>query len=71
MKVGDLVKLLDDPKVQSDNTKIPPGSLGVIVEIEHPHPSFGYPPAAWVQWCSPASQTTAWLKELQVINAAR
>ena len=32
MKVGDLVRLLDDPEVRRNNGEIPPDSIGIVVE---------------------------------------
>ena len=67
MKVGDLVKLLEDPEVQRNNREIPTGSVGVIVKVDSRRP-VGFLTSAWVQWFGLSGQSALWIKELEVIS---
>ena len=56
-----------------DNDHISSDSVGVIVEVFYPHDPFHGAGTAWVLWSGAGwnDYSSAWLKELQVINAAR
>ncbi len=73
MKVGDLVKLLNDPEVHRNNGEIPPDAIGIVVE-ESSHPVFqegGAMASMWVQWLGRWDWDSMFIEDLEVISAAR
>ena len=73
MKVGDLVRLLDDPEVHGNNGEIPPDSLGIVVE-EPGSPVFqkgGAFPQMWVQWNGRWDWDSMLVEDLEIISASR
>jgi len=49
VKIGDLIRLLDDPEVLRNNQDIPPQSVGLITEWTV-HTQGGPLASCWVQW---------------------
>ena len=68
MKVGDLIKLLDDCEVQRNNEYINPESLGLIVEWY-----YGDGPSAscWIQWAGNPVWDCMFVEDLELINESR
>ena len=73
MKIGDLVRLLDDPEVRRNNGEIPPDSIGIVVE-ESGSPVFqsdGAMPSMWVQWNGRWDWDSMFVEDLEIISASR
>ncbi len=73
MKVGDLVRLLDDPEVHRNNGGIPPDSIGIVVE-EPSTPVFGPRDALdsrWVQWNGRWDWDSMYIEDLEIISESR
>ena len=69
MKVGDLVKLLNDPEVHRNNSYIDPESLGIIVEWTC-HGDNEPLASAWVQWQNNSDRDCLYAEELEIISAS-
>ena len=70
MKVGDLVRLLDDPEVRRNNDEIPPDAIGIVVE-ESKTAVFqkgGAMPAMWVQWPDRWDWDSMFIEDLEIIS---
>jgi len=69
VKVGDLVKLLDDRDVQRNNEYINPESLGLIVEwtCDDDGPSA----SCWIQWAGNPVWDCMYVEDLELINESR
>jgi hypothetical protein len=73
MKVGDMVRLLDDPEVRKDNADIPPDALGIVVQ-ESSTACFqmgGALPSMWVQWPGRDDIDSMYIEDLEVVSASR
>ena len=73
MKLGDLVKLLDDPEVRRNNGEIPPDSICIVVE-EPSTACFqkgGALESMWVQWNGRWDWDARVVEDLEVISASR
>ena len=74
MKVGDLVKLLDDARVHMDNSDIGSESLGVIVEdgdewsVDKGPGRRGW---RWVKWPENPDWDCMHVEDLEVISEVR
>ena len=74
MKVGDLVKLLDDARVHMDNSDIGSESLGVIVEdgdewsVDKGPDRPGW---RWVKWPENPDWDCMYVEDLEVISESR
>ncbi len=72
MKVGDLVKLLNDPEVHRNNSYIDPESFGIIVEWTHQGSNdYGPLATAWVQWQNNSDRDCLYAEELEIVSASR
>ena len=73
MKVGDLVRLLDDPEVHRNNGEIPADSIGVVVEeVVLPHHACEPPLwSAWVQWNGRSDWDSMFVEDLEIISESR
>jgi hypothetical protein len=66
VKVGDLVRLLDDPDVRRNNGEISPDAIGVVVE-DH----LGDPLASmWVQWSGRCDWDSMFVEDLEILSEA-
>ena len=67
MKVGDLVRLLDDPEVHRNNEEIPPDALGLVVEEPSAKPFQRDGPLAsmWVQWNGRSDWDSMFVEDLE------
>jgi len=70
VKVGDLVKLLNDPEVHRNNSYIDPESLGLIVEWTC-HGDSGPLASAWVQWSGNPDWDCLFAEDLELFSASR
>ena len=73
MKVGDLVRLLDDPEVHRNNGEIPSDALGIVVE-EATTACFqreGPLRSVWVQWNGRWDWDTMFVEDLEIVSASR
>ena len=73
MKVGDLVRLLDEPEVHRNNGEIPPDSIGIVVE-EPSTACFqegGALESMWVQWNGRWDWDSMFVEDLEIISASR
>ena len=72
MKVGDLVRLLDEPEVHRNNEEIPPDALGIVVEpgplISHLGDAWK---SVWVQWNGRWDWDSMYIEDLEIISASR
>ena len=73
MKVGDLVKLLNDPEVYRNNGEIPSDAIGVVVEIptQTAFGPEGILDSRWVQWNGRWDWDAMYVEDLEVISATR
>jgi len=74
MKVGDLVKLLNDPEVHRNNGEIPPDAIGIVVEEEladHARGSHGPLWSVWVNWFGRWDWDSMFVEDLKIISEAR
>ena len=72
MKVGDLVRVLDDPEVRRINCDIPDGSIGIITETPHADEPENFKLASvWVQWNGAPSWDIMFLNDLEIVSEAR
>ena len=70
MKVGDMVKLIDDPNVRSSHPCADFNAVGIITEFtcherDDPHGS------GWVQWGDKPDWNIEYGEDLEVISAHR
>ena len=73
MKVGDLVKLLNDPEVVMNNGEIPPDAIGIVVEVSS-NPIWGKGgtlESVWVNWFGRWDWDSMCVEDLEVISEAR
>ena len=70
MKVGDLVKLLNDPDVHGNNPNIDPNKLGLIVEWTC-NGDTGPLASAWIMWQNNSDCDCLFLEDLEVISESR
>ena len=73
MRVGDLVRLLDDPEVRRDNDEIPPDAIGVVVQ-ESSTACFqmgGAMPSMWVQWPGLDDIYSMFIEDLEIVSESR
>ena len=70
MKVGDLVKLLNDPDVHGNNPYIDPNALGLIVEWTC-HGDSGPLASAWIKWQNYSDWDCLFVEDLEVISESR
>ena len=73
MKVGDLVRLLDDPEVRRNNQDIPHDSIGFVVE-EPSTACFqkgGALPSMWVQWPGRGDWDSMFVEDLEIVSESR
>ena len=73
MRVGDLVRLLDDPEVRRDNDEIPPDAIGVVVQ-ESSTACFqmgGAMPSMWVQWPGFDDIYSMFIEDLEIVSESR
>ena len=73
MKVGDLVKLLNDPEVHRNNGEIPPDAIGIVVEMPS-QACFqldGALPSVWVNWFGRWDWDSMFVEDLKIISEAR
>ena len=68
MKVGDLVRLLDDPEIHRNNGEIPPDVIGLVVERGIMN---GALKSMWVQWNGRWDWDSMYIEDLEVISASR
>ena len=71
MKVGDLVRLLDDAEVKRNNMDIPAHSVGIVVESGLP---LGVPESfvpVWVQWQGRADWDSMYVEDLEIVSEGR
>ena len=74
MQVGDLVKLLDDPRVHMDNSNIGSESLGVVVEDEKVWSAnkdsdrLGW---RWVKWPENPDWDCMYVEDLELVSESR
>ena len=67
MKVGDLVRLLDDPEVHRNNGEIPPDAIGVVVEdCQRSGPLL----SMWVQWNGRWDWDSMFIEDLEILSEA-
>ena len=71
MKVGDLVRLLDDSEVHRTNQDINPKSVGIIVETPDNTYADGPLSSAWVKWNGHADWDSMFIEDLEIISASR
>ena len=73
MKVGDMVRLLDDPEVRRDNADIPPDALGIVVQesLTACFQMGGALPSMWVQWPGRDDIDSMFVEDLEIISASR
>ena len=73
MKVGDLVRLLDDPEVRRNNQDIPPDALGIVAEEPSAAlwQSDGPLASMWVQWVGRADWDSMFVEDLEIVSASR
>ena len=70
MKVGDLVKLLDEPGVRRNNQDVSPDSVGLVVEMNCVHAE-GPLASRWVQWIGKPDWDTMYVEDLEVVSEGR
>ena len=73
MKVGDLVKLLNDPEVHRNNGEIPPDAIGIVVEMPS-QACFQLDcalPSVWVNWFGRWDWDSMFVEDLKIISEAR
>ena len=74
MKVGDLVKLLNDPEVHRNNGEIPHDALGIVVEEEltdcfrDPNDPLW---SVWVRWSGRWDWDSMFVEDLEILSEAR
>ena len=70
MKVGDMVRLLDDPEVRRNNGEIDPDALGIVVEQPNSIPwgPGGALESMWVQWNGRWDWDSMYVEDLVVIS---
>ena len=73
MKVGDLVRLLDDPEVHRNNGEIPPDAIGIVVEIptQTAFGPGGVLDSRWVQWNGRWDWDSMYVEDLEIISEGR
>ena len=69
MKVGDLVKLLDNPEVQGNNMGIDSQSVGII--LERGEALDGPLRMVWVQWAARCDWEAMFLEDLEIVSESR
>jgi len=71
MKIGDLVRLLQEPEVLRNNQDIPPESVGIVVEA--PYFEIENLPlvSIWVQWAARADWDSMFVEDLEIVSASR
>ncbi len=73
MKVGDLVRLVDDREVHMNNGEIPPDAIGIVVEV--PSQDVFGPGGAldsrWVQWNGRWDWDSMYIEDLEIISESR
>ena len=70
MKVGDLVRLLNDPEVLRSNMDIPAHSVGLVVEQGRLDVPPGPLASIWVQWQGRPDWDSMYMEDLEVISAS-
>jgi len=73
MKIGDLVRLLQEEGVLWANQDIPPDSIGIVVE-EPSTACFqdnGAMPSMWVQWNGRWDWDSMFIEDLEIISENR
>ena len=71
MKVGDLVKLKDDPRVHMDWSDVGSESLGIIVEADEPWHADKGPGRhgwRWVKWSGNPDWDCMYIEDIEVIS---
>jgi hypothetical protein len=73
MKVGDLVRLLDDTRVHMNNPGIGSESMGLIVEVDKQWAarSAGSAGWRWVKWPENPDWDCMYVEDIEVISEAR
>ena len=71
MKVGDLVKLLDNPEVQENNMGIDSESVGIILEMPAWMCLGELVVCAWVQWSGNPDWDSMFLEDLEIVSESR
>ena len=73
MKIGDLVRLLQEPEVLKTNPEIPSDSIGIVVEepSQTCFQSGGAMPSMWVQWSGRWDWDSMFVEDLEVISENR
>ena len=72
MKVGDLVKLLNDPEVHRNNSYIDPNALGLIVEWAYQGENdYGPLASAWVRWQGNSDWDSMYAEDLEIVSESR
>ena len=72
MKVGDLVKLLNDPEVHRNHPYLDPSTLGLIVEWTHQGKNdYGPMASAWVRWQGDSDWDSIYAEDLEVVSESR
>ena len=70
MKVGDLVRLLDDAEVKRANMDIPAHSVGIVVEPGPPALPESFA-SVWVQWQGRRDWDSMYVEDLVIVNECR
>ena len=73
MKVGDMVRLLDDPEVRRDNADIPPDALGIVVQesLTACFQMGGALPSMWIQWPGRDDTDSMFVEDMEIISESR
>ncbi len=70
MKVGDLVKLIDDPEVRASHPHDDFNAVGIITEFTC-HGEDGPLASGWVQWSGKPDWDIEYAEDLELINESR
>jgi hypothetical protein len=74
VKVGDLVRLLDDAEVRHNNQDIDPASVGLVTEVEEEWSEPRGPGRhgwRWVVWSGNPDWDCMYVEDLEVVNESR
>ena len=71
MKIGDLVKLIQEPEVLRTNQDIPHESVGIVVEAPHPDIADFALSSAWIQWNGRSDWDSMFQEDLEVVSESR
>jgi hypothetical protein len=76
VKVGDLVKLLDEPEARRNNQDVSPDSVGLVVKMnlvaaERGVHTEGPLASRWVQWIGKPDWDIMYVEDLEVVSEGR